>query len=97
MQSLLESEGIPTFIRNQFASSVMGEVPFVEVCPQLYVLNEADVCRARQLVLLQQSGPVPGGHWICPVCGTEIEGQFDTCWNCAVEPSIVDSSGVNTP
>jgi len=31
MQSLLESHGIRTFLKNQYGSSVMGEVPFVEV------------------------------------------------------------------
>ena len=49
MQSLLESHGIGTFIRNQYGSSVMGEVPFVEVVPQLYVLRERDVDRAIEL------------------------------------------------
>jgi hypothetical protein len=52
MQSLLESHGIGTFIRNQYGSSVMGEVPFVEVVPQLYVLRERDVDRAIELLQL---------------------------------------------
>ena len=46
MQSLLEANGIRTFIRNEYGSSVMGGVPFVEVVPQLFVLEEADVARA---------------------------------------------------
>ena len=20
--------------------------------------------------------------WICPACGEDVEGNFDTCWNC---------------
>jgi hypothetical protein len=83
LQSLLESRGIPTFIKNQFASSVMGEVPFVEVCPQLYILDAKDLDRARQL--LQQPGPARGDAWVCPKCGVEIEGQFGQCWNCTIE------------
>jgi len=82
MQSLLESQGIRTFVRNQFASSVMGEVPFVEVCPQLYILHDADLDRARQLLLLDQPDPERTEAWICPGCGAEIEPQFAACWNC---------------
>jgi len=83
MQSILESQGIPTFIRNQFASSVMGEVPFIEVCPQLYILDEADLAKARQLLSLDQPDPLRTQAWICPDCGVEIEAQFGQCWNCA--------------
>jgi len=83
LQSILESQGIPTFIRNQFASSVMGEVPFVEVCPQLYILDEADLDRARRLLLLDQPDPIPAKAWVCPDCGVEVEAQFRQCWNCA--------------
>ena len=50
IQSLLESHGIPTFLKNQFASSVMGEVPFVEVCPQLFILDEADEMLSRGFI-----------------------------------------------
>jgi hypothetical protein len=76
MQSLLESHGIGTFIRNQYGSSVMGEVPFVEVVPQLYVLRERDVGRARELL------DDRAGDWVCPRCGIDVEGQFDRCWKC---------------
>ena len=83
MQSILESQGIPTYIRNQFASSVMGEVPFIEVCPQLYVLNDGDLEKARQLLLMHEVGPSAAQAWNCPGCGQEIEAQFAECWNCA--------------
>lgn len=83
MQSLLEAHGIPTFIKNQFASSVMGEVPFVEVCPQLYILDDRDLGRARQLLPPELPAPAHERDWICPECGVAIEGQFGQCWNCA--------------
>jgi len=82
MQSLLESHGVPTFLKNQFASSVMGEVPFVEVCPQLYILRDTDLKKARQLLSLDQPDPERAEPWICPDCGLEIEPQFEACWNC---------------
>lgn len=60
-QSVLESNDIPTFMKNQFGTSGAGELPFVEVVPQLWVLNDADLERAQALVreLQGTSGPHP--------------------------------------
>ena len=82
MQSLLESHGIKTFIKNQFGSSVMGEVPFVEVVPQLYVLDEKDLGQAKQLLLLDLPVEQPESDWVCNECGVEVDGTFHRCWNC---------------
>ena len=85
MQSLLESHGIRTFIRNQYGSSVMGEVPFVEVVPQLFVLRESDVTRAVELLKLDLPAEASGPDWVCPECGAEVDGHFGCCWKCGAE------------
>jgi hypothetical protein len=82
MQSLLESHGIRTFIRNQYGSSVMGEVPFVEVVPQLFVLRERDVERAIQLLRVDLPLKDDAANWLCPECGADVEGVFSLCWQC---------------
>ena len=82
MQSLLESHGIKTFIKNQYASSVMGEVPFVEVVPELYVLAKEDLQRARELLQLDLPDQDPAEDWVCPECGIDVEGNFTRCWKC---------------
>ena len=84
MQSLLESNGISTFIKNQYGSSVMGEVPFVEVVPQLFILEDKDLARARELLLLDQAPESPGSDWVCPECGRDIEAAFQQCWKCGM-------------
>jgi len=80
-ESLLNSEGIETFIRNEFASSVMGEVPFVEVCPQLFILNAAEEERARELLASFENQPTQA-DWQCGQCGSEVDGPFGQCWSC---------------
>ena len=82
MQSLLESHGIKTYIKNQYASSVMGEVPFVEVVPQLYVLAKEDLQRAQELLQLDLPDQGPAEDWVCPECGIDVEGNFTRCWKC---------------
>jgi hypothetical protein len=82
LQSLLESQGIQTFLKNEFGSSVVGELPFVEVIPQLFVLEPKDLPRARELIEQEATGNAPGEDWVCPKCGAEVDGGFSSCWNC---------------
>jgi len=82
MQSLLESHGIKTFIKNQYGSSVMGEVPFVEVVPQLFVLEQKDLALAKELLLLDLPADGAEEDWVCPECGVDVEGAFHRCWKC---------------
>ncbi len=82
MQSLLESHDIKTFLKNQYGSSVMGEVPFVEVVPELYILEEKDLARAKQLLELDLPVDEPDEDWVCAGCGVEVEGTFARCWKC---------------
>ena len=55
-QSVLEANDIQTFMKNQFGTGGLGELPFVEVVPQIWVLNEADVPRAIALLKELQDG-----------------------------------------
>jgi rubrerythrin len=84
-QSVLESNGITTFMKNQFGTSGAGELPFVEVVPQLWVLNEADVESAKALIkTLQESGDQEQSQaWRCAECGTPQEAAFTHCWKCS--------------
>ena len=83
MQSLLEAQGIETFLKNQFGFGGTGELPFVETVPQLFVLHQRDVDRAKQIILEADESVDDSGLWTCPQCGTEIENSFTACWNCA--------------
>ena len=89
MQSLLESHDIKTFIKNQYGSSVMGEVPFVEVVPQLFILEERDLARAKQLLELDLPVDEPGEDWMCAECGVEVEGTFGRCWKCGTVKEVL--------
>lgn len=82
MQSLLEAHGIATFIRNQYGSSVMGEVPFVEVVPQLFVLHDSDHRRALELLQLDLPADESRGDWVCPECGVDVDAPLGRCWKC---------------
>lgn len=81
-KNLLESEGIACEIRNQHLGSIIGEMPFVEVWPQLWIVNDLDEDRALQLISDDAADESPSEPWHCRRCGEENEGQFGACWNC---------------
>lgn len=80
-KNLLASEGIPSEIRNQHLGSIMGEMPFFETWPQLWVVNDLDFDRATQLIESAEAES-PRDSWKCAKCGEPNEGQFAACWNC---------------
>jgi hypothetical protein len=83
-KNLLESEGIPAFLKNEHLGSIVGDMPFQEVWPQLWIVNDLDYDRALQLIdadrIVDESPKTP---WRCRKCGTENEGQFAACWQCS--------------
>jgi rubrerythrin len=86
-RNLLAAEGIRTQIRNEHLGSIMGEMPFVETWPELWVVNDLDFDRAKQLIeSVENESPLAA--WRCTKCGEENEGQFGACWNCEAPPPL---------
>jgi len=50
LRSLLEANGIQTFIKNEFSAGAIGELPFQEIAPQLFILHARDLSLAQQLL-----------------------------------------------
>lgn len=81
-RNLLQAEGIATEIRNEHFGSILGEMPFTETWPQLWVINDLDFDRAKQLIDGSALDESPQDIWKCARCGEENEGQFAACWKC---------------
>jgi hypothetical protein len=87
LRNLLESEGIACVVRNDRLCGVVGEIPYLECWPELWVVETGHYLKARSLVeeVLHVSPPMAA--WRCPGCGESIEGQFAVCWNCGGGPA----------
>lgn len=81
-REMLQREGIKCLVRNEELFAGMGEIPFIECYPELWVVD--DECYPRAMSLLRQWMASSGDTrpWTCPGCGEEVEGQFNACWNC---------------
>lgn len=86
IKSLLDAEGIQTYLKNQYTSGVLGEIPFVEAVPELWVVDDSDVARANALIRKLQLDEVDAGpEWQCQNCDSTVDGTFNRCWNCEQE------------
>ncbi|MEM6511767.1 MAG: DUF2007 domain-containing protein [Pseudomonadota bacterium] len=81
-KNVLEAEGIACEVRNQHLGSVLGEMPFAETWPELWVRNDIDHDRAKQLLDDSITNESPEEPWVCPVCKEKNERTFAICWNC---------------
>jgi hypothetical protein len=83
VKNLLQSVGIRTILKNEMLASAIGQLPFTECQPELWVVDPADAERARRLL---SEGPLRPGEkgnvWQCE-CGEIQEAQFTQCWRCA--------------
>jgi hypothetical protein len=86
LKGLLEEVEIRCMIRNEYLSSAMGEIPFLQTSPELWILNDADYLRARAMLETWQTTRIETSDgWACDDCGETIEGQFTSCWQCGNE------------
>jgi hypothetical protein len=89
VKDFLATHGIATRVRGGYAWGAVGELPFVEAYPRLYLEDERD--RERALALIREyEQPVEKIHWRCPQCGEHSPGHFATCWNCGTEHAAPD-------
>ncbi len=82
-QSVLEEQGISTFIRNNNLSVV--EIPIPVFYPALCIMNEEDLEKAlqilREIIQNEQSQTeIPDVN--CPSCNESNPANFETCWSC---------------
>ena len=85
-KNILENAGIMTVLQNEFASSAVGELSFLDAWPQLWVLDDADYENARKIIAGLEE-PQTGKDWHCTVCNEINAPSFEICWNCQTERS----------
>jgi len=92
LRNLLEQAGIACYVRNERLGGVVGEIPFVECWPELWVLRNGDALSARGLIDTARAAVVPPPDWTCRSCGERVEGQFDACWRCSAPDEIAGAT-----
>ena len=83
-KNILELQGIDVTLKNEFASSVIGEVSAFDAWVEIWVLKDTDyeeACRIIENSLSKEDDK----EWVCTSCNEKNDASFETCWNCQSE------------
>jgi hypothetical protein len=94
LKSVLDANGIASVIRNEILGTVLGELRAIDCYPELWIVDDGDLERARQIVAEATATPdETAASWRCRDCGEEVEAVFGRCWNCGTERAADRPSG----
>lgn len=75
----LRQQGIDASMQRYFLGAAMGELPPDQCLPEIWLADDAQEERARDL--LHELTHLPQRRWMCG-CGELVEGGFESCWQC---------------
>ena len=80
-KNILNSHGINIVLKNEHASSIIGEVSPFDSWVELWVLDDSDYDEACKVLdgALSNEDEAP---WICESCKEENNASFGSCWKC---------------
>lgn len=79
--NVLHAAGVRAEVRNTFLCGALGEIPYLEAGPQIWIGADENEAQAQAVLAAAQRRPVLPA-WYCAGCGETIEGQFAQCWQC---------------
>ncbi len=86
LKRMLETARIASMIRNENLAGGVGEIPFTECYPELWLLDANDYPRAMEVLKSWRDAIArPTAVWVCPGCDEVLDGQFSACWQCGTE------------
>ena len=82
-KNVLELRGIACELRHAHLASIVGELPWLEAWPELWVLDDRDAELAMRIIRGGHDHALAGARpWSCRTCGEHLEAQFTSCWSC---------------
>jgi len=81
IQSHLEQHNIACHLRNEYASGVLGDLPFMTSSPEIWV--DDYFAQQAKLLIDDLNQPIAAGpEWQCKACDETNPSNFSSCWNC---------------
>ena len=85
LRSMLEGRGIECQVRNEFLGIAAGDLPMIDLWPELWVMHDAQFEEAMKILEGHELDNETSKTWTCPGCGEVIPEQFTECWKCSEE------------
>ena len=82
VRDLLERAGIDCITRGEQLGGALGDIPFLECEPEVWVLRDEDMAAAQRVLARHRAPSGSAARWRCSNCSEWVEGQFEACWRC---------------
>jgi len=79
---LLRQAGIDARVLNENAQGGLGDIPFGETYPEVWIINAPDFARANDMIAHFERAPIESGSIFCRACNEENPANFELCWHC---------------
>jgi len=83
-KNILDLHRVEVVLRNEHASSAIGEISPFDAWVELWVTDDADYDRACEIIESSVS-PEGAAEWLCAQCGEANNASFEVCWKCQNE------------
>ena len=80
LRGLLAQAGIDVRIFNENAQGAMGEIPFTQAYPELWLADMGRRDEALAIIAGYEHNSTVSRD--CPCCGEENPQTFELCWHC---------------
>ena len=82
-KNVVENAGIETMLQNEYAGGAIGELAPINAWLELWVANDSDYDKAKQLVdSTFADDKENAATWQCSKCHEMNDAAFDFCWKC---------------
>lgn len=81
LHDYLRDRHIATVVLGDYLAGAAGQLPALNF-PVVWVLEDGDLPRARQLLQEFLAEGESRGPWRCPACGEVVDGGLLLCWSC---------------
>ncbi len=84
IKNILEAENIKTVVKNEYASSAIGEISALDAWVEIWVLHDKDYDKAHHIIN-QRFSQIGDQEWTCNNCQEMNDASFQVCWQCTNE------------
>lgn len=88
IKDMLESKGIPCFIKNEFAIGGAGDLSPFDCWPEVWITDNDWQIKAEQWIEGFETELQQGPDWYCESCGEKNAASFELCWQCGAQASV---------
>ncbi|MBI79111.1 MAG: DUF2007 domain-containing protein [Pseudomonadota bacterium] len=82
LENILNLNGIDCLIKNEYLSGGLGEIPFIECLPELWLIDESKLEYSKKIILENNMINKVNSEWLCEICNENNDPQFLICWSC---------------